>query len=87
MPHRVTEFQPTPNPNALKCTVTPRIPDPPRSFRSPEDAASDPLAAALFGVEGVCGLLINGDWITVNKRAEVEWTSIKQGVQEVLARF
>lgn len=85
MPHRVTQYQPTPNPNALKCTVVPPLPEPARSFRSRADMGGDALAAALFAVPGVAGLLINGDWMTVNKSPEADWAAVKKGVQEALA--
>lgn len=86
MPYSVTQFQPTPNPNALKCILDARLPDPPRSFRSAAEAQADPLGASLFQVKGVAGLLLNGDWMTVSKRPEADWPSVKKGVQDVLRR-
>ncbi len=85
MPYAVTQFQPTPNPNALKCILDRRLPDPPRSFRSAQDAGADPLAAPLFRVPGVVGLLLNGDWLTVNKSPEADWGSIKKSLKQALA--
>lgn len=85
MPYTVTQFQPTPNPNALKCILDRRLPDPPRSFRSAQEAAGDPLATLLFAVPGVVGLLLSGDWLTVNKSPETDWGSVKKGLQRALA--
>jgi hypothetical protein len=88
MPRRVLEFQPTPNPNAVKCILDGPIRDPergPASYRAAPPGEADPLAAALFGVPGVVGLLINGDWITVNKAPEAEWKAVRAGVSRVLA--
>lgn len=87
MPYRVVAFQPTPNPNALKCTVQPRLPDPPRSFRSAADAGNDALARAIFDIPGVTSLLLNGDWMTVNKAPSADWGSVKKGVQAAMARL
>jgi hypothetical protein len=87
MPYSITQFQPTPNPNALKCILNQRLPDPPRSFRSADEAGTDPLAGALFAVSGVTSLLINGDWMTINKRPEADWPSVKKGVQSALGRL
>jgi hypothetical protein len=86
MPYAITQYLPTPNPNALKCILSARLPDPPRSFRSADEARADPLAGALFTVPGVTSLLLNGVWLTVNKRPETDWSSVKKGVQAVLAR-
>ncbi len=85
MPYAITEFRPTPNPNALKCILDRPLPAPPRSFRSAEQARGDALAHALFGVPGVTALLLNGDWFTVNKSPKSEWPAIKAGMQRALA--
>ncbi len=87
MSYRVTSYQPTPNPNALKCMLSAPISDRPRSFRTPQDAADDALASRLFAVPGVAGLLLNGDWITVNKAPAAEWVGVKRGVERVLAEI
>src|SRR5438128_1453945 len=67
MPYTVQEFQPTPNPNALKCVLDRPLPEPIRSFRSAAEAAGDPLGSALFAVPGVTAVLLSGGWLTVNK--------------------
>jgi hypothetical protein len=84
MPYTVKAFQPTPNPNALKCILDRKISDRPRSYFKPDEAAGDPLASRLFALEGVTNLLINADWITVNKAAAADWKSIKAGVERIL---
>ena len=86
MAYRVTSFQPTPNPHALKCVLDRPLPDPVRSFRRSEDAAADPLASALFAIPGVTGLLLSGGWFTVNKSPDADWSPIKNAVQAVLTR-
>jgi hypothetical protein len=59
---------------------------PPRGYpRREELKPDDALAAALFTVEGVTGLLINEGWITVNKDAASSWPAVKKGVQKALA--
>jgi hypothetical protein len=45
----------------------------------------DPLAAALLGVPGVVGVLINPAWVTVNKSPEVEWKQVKPALRKVLS--
>lgn len=84
MGYRVTRFEPTPNPNAVKCVLDRPMPDTPRSFFSPEQAARDPLAAALFALPGVTNVLIHSEWITVNKSPQAKWPAIRAGVERVL---
>lgn len=98
MPYTVRSFQPTPNPNALKCVLDRPITRGPVSFRSsadvpaPGDGASRDaavseayrLAPALFAVPGVAGLLFNQDWVTVNKAPQSDWAEVKAGVTRVL---
>lgn len=84
MGYRITKYQPTPNPNALKCFLSAAISDRPKSFRKAEDVNGDPLATKLFGVAGVAGVLLNGDWMTVNKADAADWGSVKKGIERVL---
>jgi hypothetical protein len=93
MPYRVLRFEPTPNPNALKCVVdpSPLASDPasplasPRSYFRVEQAAGDALAECLFAIEGVSTLLIHAAFITVNKRPDAPWPPIRRAVERALA--
>jgi hypothetical protein len=85
MGYRVTEFESTPNPNAVKCWLDRPISDRPRSFLNAEAAADDPLADALFRRAGATTVLFNGDWVTVNKPPEADWAAVKKAVRRVLA--
>lgn len=84
MPFAVLSFEPTPNPNALKCILDRPISSAPRSFLNAGAAEADPLAKALFAVEGVACVLMNGGWVTVNKRADTPWSAVKPGIKRVL---
>lgn len=84
MPYAVRAFQDTPNPNALKCVLDRSAGEGSRSFFNAEAAAGDPIASRLFAIDGVTNVLIHGDWITVNKRAEAAWAGIKRAVERVL---
>lgn len=48
----------------------------PRDFRDATAAAASPLAAALFEVQGVTGVFLGSDFISVTKDA-TEWAHIK----------
>ncbi len=82
----VVRFDTTPNPNALKCVLDAAITDAPRSYFKPEQAAeaADALAISLFALPGVTNVLIHSDWITVCKSPDASWSTIKQGVRDVL---
>ena len=87
MPFRVTEIQPTPNPNAAKFLLDRPISERPMSFLSRDQAQDDPAAQALFAIPGVCAVLLLGDFVTVNKVAEKDWPAIKRKVKQVLAEL
>lgn len=57
MPFTVREFEPTPNPNAMKCWLDRPICSGPRSFLNSAAAAGDPIAAALFAEAGATTVL------------------------------
>ncbi|MCR4282384.1 MAG: NifU family protein [Bauldia sp.] len=48
-------------------------------YRTPEEASSSPLAERLFAVNGVGGVFLGGDFITVTK-TDGEWPHIKPAV-------
>ena len=80
MPYCITDFEATPNPNAVKCWLDQPISDCPRSFLNAEMAVGDPVAEALFQEAGVTTVLFNGDWLTVNKPPDAEWATVKSAV-------
>lgn len=84
MPYRIIEFEPTPNPNAVKCWLEPRISEVPRSFLNAEMAREDPIAAALFDEAGVTNVLFNGDWMSISKPPEARWPDVKRRVAAVM---
>ena len=92
MPFTVTQFEPTPNPNALKCMLDKLVVAPgeaPRSFRDAQAASTDPIAGPLFAIEpagSVTSVLMNANWITVNKSSDADWNRVKRAVERVLAQ-
>ena len=85
MSFRVTEIQPTPNPNAAKFVLDRPIVDQPTSFFNAGAAEGHPVATRLFGIQGVSSLLLLGDFVTVNKNPEANWKDITPQVERVLA--
>lgn len=86
MPYRVTDFESTPNPNAIKCNVTPSPADTPRSYFNADAAteADDALAISLFAIDGVTSLLIHTSFITVNKQPDAKWGPIRKAVSKAV---
>ncbi len=84
MPYTVTRFQSTPNPNAVKCVLDRTTGEAVRSYFNAGAAQDDPVASALFAIDGVTNVLINDDWITVSKRPDAKWPAIKSAVERAL---
>jgi hypothetical protein len=79
-------FQPTPNPNAGKFVVGRTVVEgkSSKSFYNAGQAASDPIAQALFQIEGVASLFMVEDFITVTKTPAAEWSALVPRVVKVL---
>lgn len=76
----------TPNPNSLKWVLGEPIaaPGTAASFEQAPPRDVSPLAAALFGVEGVVGVFVASDFVTVSKSDAVDWLDLAQPIVEVL---
>ena len=86
---RFSHFEPTPNPNAIKCVIEPGThPGVPRSYFNQTQAieASDPLAQDLFATPGVTNVLIHTLFITVCKDPGAKWPPIKRSVKAAIER-
>jgi len=49
-------------------------------FPSPDTADSSPLATRIFAVEGVTGVFMGLDFVTVTKADAIEWDHIKPAI-------
>ena len=68
----------TPNPEVLKFLPGKAVlGEGTRDFRSPDEASASPLAADLFGIEGVTRVFFGPDFITVGKQADEDWAHLK----------
>ena len=81
----------TPNPNSIKWVLGQTLVEGGATAHFDAAPAADvsPLAARLFGVEGVRGVFLASNFVTVTKRDDVEWTDIAQpivdGIKESLS--
>ncbi|MGH2349618.1 MAG: NifU N-terminal domain-containing protein [bacterium] len=79
------DVQPTPNVNALKFVTNRRLTEGrSQTFRSPEDAAASPLAAALLQLPGVAQVFFLNDFITVTRDPAANWDSIAGEAERVI---
>jgi Fe-S cluster biogenesis protein NfuA len=76
----------TPNPNSLKWVLSQTLLEPGRSahFEQPVAEGISPLAARLFAVDGVVGVFLAANFVTVTKREDVEWTDVAQDLVDAL---
>jgi hypothetical protein len=82
------EVRPTPNPHSLKFAATGK---PFRdaglgAYASAAEAADDPLASALFAIDGVADVLILPAFTTVTKRPDADWNALLPRVEAVIER-
>ena len=54
------------------------------NFTDPQEAARSPLAERLFDIDGVTGVFLGADFITVSKREDVDWYLLKPSVLGVV---
>ena len=82
------EFRATPNPNAGKFTVGRTVVEGNSSvsFYNAEQAAADPIAAALFELDGVASVFMVEDFVTVTKDAAADWSDLIPRVTSTLER-
>lgn len=80
----------TPNPQSMKFTPgRPVLGDGELGMDFPtiESAAASPLAQTLFEIDGVMGVYLGADFITVTKTEAVEWLHIKPALLGAIADF
>jgi hypothetical protein len=81
------ELQDTPNPQAMKFIADRVInPGPTRSYRSAKDLdpEADLLAATLFELPGVVGVMLLRDFVTITKRPSARWKTLSPRIERVL---
>ena len=79
----------TPNPNSVKWVVSRTLVEGVGSahFEADPGAAVSPLAARLFEVEGVTGVFVARNFVTVTKREGLEWPALAQALVDALKAF
>ncbi|MDH3239052.1 MAG: NifU family protein [Alphaproteobacteria bacterium] len=71
----------TPNPATLKFLPGESVMESgTANFATRDDAASSPLAMRLYEIEGVTGVFFGGDFITVTKSDDQDWSFLKSPI-------
>lgn len=83
------QTQPTPNPATLKFLPGRDVsPATPYEFISLEEAAASPLAAALFGINGVKNVFLGSDFVSITKSEDADWAVVKpQALAAIMDHF
>jgi Fe-S cluster biogenesis protein NfuA len=76
----------TPNPNSIKWVLNRTLAPDAGGVEFGEPVAADvsPVAASLFGVDGVEGVYLGSDFVTVSKASGAEWTDLAPPIVEAL---
>ncbi|MAX73392.1 MAG: NifU family protein [Nioella sp.] len=71
----------TPNPATLKFLPGQQVLDAGTAdFPAADTAGNSPLASRIFGVNGVTGVFLGTDFVTVTKQDGVEWNHVKPAI-------
>ncbi len=83
------QTQSTPNPATLKFLPGEDVsPVTPYEFISIEESAASPLASALFGINGVKGVFLGSDFVSITKTDEADWAVLKpQALAAIMDHF
>jgi len=74
---KIKEIERTPNPDAMRFVLhEPLTNGVTRSFENSADAASDPLASALFAIDSVINVYYVGKYITVTQDGKAVWSEL-----------
>jgi Fe-S cluster biogenesis protein NfuA len=76
----------TPNPNTLKYSVNRKLLDKgAANFTKKADAdARSPLASKLLGIEGIAGVMIGKDFVTITKTEEGDWDHVHKTASDTI---
>lgn len=76
----------TPNPNSIKWVLGRTIVSGATTahFETAPSASVSPLAARLFAIEGVTGVFLASNFVTVTRRPDVAWTDLAQPIVDAI---
>lgn len=79
------QTQVTPNPATIKFLPGQTVAEAGlHDFKSVDAAGNSPLAQRLFGLQGVCGVFLGPDFVSVSKADDTDWSMLKPMVLAAL---
>jgi Fe-S cluster biogenesis protein NfuA len=79
------QTEPTPNPSSLKFIPgVPVMTTGTADFPDPESSARSPLAGRLFEIDGIMGVYLGADFVTVSKAEGTEWHHLKPAILGII---
>ncbi|MFN3429288.1 MAG: NifU family protein [Candidatus Sericytochromatia bacterium] len=82
---KVMNFEPTPNPNAMKFNVDGKlIEGGSRSYDTPSAADGDVLATSLFALGKINSVFYMPGFVTVNKLPDADWASLAPAIARTI---
>ncbi|MEZ5009283.1 MAG: NifU family protein [Chitinophagales bacterium] len=78
----------TPNPATLKFVLNrPLFPNDYYEFEGIEDTENAPLAKALFEIDGVIGVFISNNFVTISKNEDWMWVELMPSIKDFLKNY
>lgn len=73
------QTEPTPNPDTVKFLPGQTVAGTagPFDFSAPDTAAASPLARAIFEINGVTGVFLGSDFLSISKSPETDWKHVR----------
>jgi hypothetical protein len=87
MGYQVTDIELTPNRNAIKVTVDQPVSDKTRSYAVAAEPVDHPVAQALLNLQGVAGVMLLKQTITISKRSSANWDELQPMIRRTLANL
>jgi hypothetical protein len=81
---KILSIQPTPNPNAMKLLLDTPASTATKSYFNAAAGKDDPLAAQLFTIAGIKGVMLLGTMITLTKTKDAAWPPLLAAAHKIL---
>ncbi len=78
----------TPNPNTLKFVLNKILLESGSlDFATPQQAQGSPVVEALYGIDGVEGVLVGTNFISISKSFSIDWATLAEPITDTLQRL
>jgi Fe-S cluster biogenesis protein NfuA len=85
---RILSIQPTPNPNAFKFVVDHKlVASGVRELKKGQPGAADPLGERLLAIQGVSGVFLCDNFVTVTMADGADWRAVNESVSQALSNW